>query len=185
VRSTFGLAAIGIGLGGLLLTGCHSAGPYGHSRVYSPLDAEEEALHGAKSYDPVMVQREPLKWKGKPVNVFGVVKSRNDGAGGAAYLTLSVRVLEPRNLCDTEDEDTCRVTVSEREHAVVHAQVRLESADHIGQDSVGAGSLVRIVGVLGDELDNNDGMPVLRATYYRHWPRDYYVTTAARSHMRR
>jgi hypothetical protein len=185
VRLTFGLAAIGLGLGGLPLAGCHSAGPYGHSRVYSPLDAEEEALHGAKNYDPVMVQREPLKWKGKPVNVFGVVKSRNDGAGGAAYLTLSVRVLEPRNLCDTEDEDTCRVTVSEREHAVVHAQVRLESADHIGQDSVGAGSLVRIVGVLGDELDTNDGMPVLRATYYRHWPRDYYVTTAARSHMRR
>jgi hypothetical protein len=184
VRTTFRLA-IGICLFGLLFAGCHSAGQYGHSRVYSPLDAEEEALVGAKNYDPVMVQREPLKWKSKPVNVFGVVKTRNDGSAGAAYLTLSVRVLEPRNLCDTEDEDTCRVTVSEREHAVIHAHVKLESADHIGEHSIGSGSLVRIIGVLGDEVDTNDGMPVLRATYYRHWPRDYYVTTAARTHMRR
>ena len=123
----------GIGFSWLGLAGCHSAGPYGHSRTYTPLDEEEDALRGAKNYDPVMVQREPLKWKGKPVNVFGVVKSRNDGTCGAAYLTLSVRTLEPRNLCDTEDEDTCRVTVSDREHAVIHAQVKLDSDDHIGR----------------------------------------------------
>jgi hypothetical protein len=175
----------GIGFFWLALASCHSAGPYGHSRTYSPLDAEEDALQGAKDYDPVMVQREPLKWKGKPVNVFGVVKSRNDGSAGAAYLTLSVRTLEPRNLCDTEDEDTCRVTVGDREHAVIHAQVKLDSDDHIGQLSVGQGSLVRIIGELGDEVDPNDGMPVLRASYYRHWPRDYFVTTADREHMRR
>ena len=182
---TLRLVLLGIGLSGLGIAGCYSAGPYGHSRVYSPLDAEEHALVGAKNYDPVMVQRQPLAWKGKPVNVFGVVKTRNDGSAGAAYLTLSVRVLEPRNLCDTEDEDSCRVTVSEREHAVIHAQVKLDSADNIGQLSVGSGSLVRVIGVLGDEVDTNDGMPVLRASYYRHWPRDYFVTTADRTHMRR
>jgi hypothetical protein len=184
VRSRIALAlAFGLGLG--LVAACHSPGPYGHSRVYSPLDEEEDALKGAKTYDPVMVQRMPAKWRGKPVDVFGLVRSRNDGTAGAAYLTLSVRTLEPRNLCDAEDEDTCRVTVSEREHAVIHAQVKLDSDDHIGETSVGSGSLLRVIGVLGDEVDPNDGMPVLRASYYRHWPRNFFVTTADRENMRR
>jgi hypothetical protein len=149
------------------------------------IDEEEDALKGAAAYDPVMVQRMPAKWRGKPVDVFGLVRSRNDGSAGAAYVTLSVRSLEPRNLCESEDEDSCRVTVSEREHAVIHAQVKLDSDDHIGEHSVGSGSLLRVIGVLGDEVDPNDGMPVLRATYYRHWPRNFFVTTADRQNMRR
>jgi len=169
----------------LLSAGCHSAGPYGHSRTYTPLDEEETAASSAKDYDPVMAKRIPAQWKGKPTSVFGVVKSRNEGKSGAAYLALSVRTLESRNLCDTEDEDTCLVTVSEREHAVLHAQVKLSGGDELGQHSVGQGSLVRVIGVIGDDVDPNDGSPVLRATYYRHWPRNFYATTADREHMRR
>jgi hypothetical protein len=165
--------------------GCHSAGPYGYSRSYVALAAEESAEAGAKTYDPVMVQRTPAEWKGKRVSVFGVVKTRTEGSGGAAYLTLSVRSLEARNLCDSEDEDSCRVTVSEREHAVIHAHAKLEAEDEIGQKSVGPGSLVRVIGVIGDDVDQNDGMPVLRANYYRHWPRNFFVTTADRANMRR
>jgi len=185
IRSAVRGFLISLGLGGVLLSACHSPGPYGHSKVYSPLDSELTALHGAKAYDPVMVQRQPADWRGKPVDVFGLVRSRNDGTGGAAYVTLSVRTLEPRNLCESEDEDSCRVTVSEREYAVVHAQVKLDAADNIGEHSVGQGSLLRVIGVLGDEVDSNDGMPVLRASYYRHWPRNFYVTTADRENMRR
>ena len=169
----------------LLCAACHSAGPYGHSRTYTPLDEEESAAGAAKEYDPIMAKRIPTDWKGKPTSVFGVVKSRTEGQGGAAYLTLSVRTLETRNLCDTEDEDTCRVTVSEREHAVLHAQVKLSGGDELGEHSVGQGSLIRVVGVIGDDVDQNDGTPVLRATFYRHWPRNFYVTTADREHMRR
>ncbi|MGH8311365.1 MAG: hypothetical protein ACRETX_16430, partial [Steroidobacteraceae bacterium] len=98
---------------------------------------------------------------------------------------ISVRTLETRNLCDTEDEDTCRVTVSEREHAMLHALVKLSAGDELGEHSVGQGSLIRVIGVIGDDVDQNDGTPVLRATYYRHWPRNFYVTTADREHMRR
>ena len=168
-----------------LATGCYSAGPYGYSRTYTPLDEEEDATKGAKEYDPVMAQRSPDEWKNKKLSVFGIVKTRNPGPGGASDLTISIRTLEPRNLCDTGDEDTCRVTVSEREHAVLHALVKLTDEDDIGNVSVGAGSLIRVVGTLSDSVDSNDGTVVLRATYYRHWPRNFYVTTADRTHMRR
>jgi len=169
----------------LTAAGCHSPGLYGHSRVYSPLDQEEAALKNAKEYDPVMAQRAPDEWKGKTVSLFGVVSARNAGTGGNAALKLSMRTLETRNLCETTSEDSCRVTVSDREHAVVHARVKLTGDDDIGTNSVGVGSLVRVVGTISDSVDPNDGAPVLQAVYYRHWPRGFYVTTAAREHMRR
>jgi hypothetical protein len=98
---------------------------------------------------------------------------------------LSVRTLEPRNLCESSDDDSCRVTVSEHEHAIVHALLRLSSEDDIGEHSVGPRSLVRVIGTVTDEVDQSDGEPVLKAKFYRHWPRDFYVTTADRSYMRR
>ena len=167
-----------------VLCACSSAGPYGHSRTYSPLDAESSALEGATEYDPVMATRNPEKRQGKTISLFGVVMQRDSGDAGTAYVKLSVRTLEPRNLCDADDEDTCRTTVSDREHAVVHAQLKLSGDDDLGRYSVGVGSLVRIVGRLTDDYDQ-DGTPVFRASYYRHWPRGFYVTTADRDHMRR
>jgi hypothetical protein len=47
------------------------------------------------------------------------------------------------------------------------------------------GALVRVIGKLNDDVDKNDGAPVLVANYYRHWPRNYFVTTASRDHMLR
>jgi hypothetical protein len=173
------------GLAGLVLCACSSAGPYGYSRAYSALDEEEDAVENATEYDPVMAQRERDTWKQKQVMLFGLVTSRKEGAGGAAYLTLSMRTLAERNLCDDFDEETCRVTVSDREHAVVHALAKLKGDDQIGKLSVGPGSLVRVVGKLSDNVDNVDGLAVVEVQYYRHWPRDYFVTTAASSHMRR
>ena len=167
------------------LSACHSPGQYGFSRAYTPLDEEQEAVVKAKEFDPVMAQRSPDEWQGKPVSLFGIVKNRTAGPGGRADLTLSVRRLEPRNLCDSEDESSCRVTVSDREHAVVHALVKLSADDDIGKLSVGAGSLLRVVGPISDDVATGDGTPVIRADYYRHWPRNYFVTSADRSHMRR
>lgn len=168
----------------LVALGCSSPGAYGHSRVYSPLDEEETATKSAKEYDPVMAQRSPDEWKGKSVWLFGVVKARNPGPGGAADLTLSMRTLETRNVCESSSEDSCRVTVGDREHAVVHALVKLVGEDDVGQNSAGVGSLFRVVGTISDSVNPNDGGPVIRATYYRHWPRGFYVTTAAREQMR-
>jgi hypothetical protein len=44
---------------------------------------------------------------------------------------------------------------------------------------------VRVIGSLTDAVDKNDGTPVITANYYRHWPRNYFVTDADRDHMRR
>jgi hypothetical protein len=139
----------------------------------------------ATEYDPVMTQRDPEAWRKKRVMLFGVVTARGAGPGGGAYLTLGVRRLEPRNLCENaNDDDSCRVTVSDRDFGVLHAVVALASEDDFGPNSVGAGSLVRLVGTFGEELDANDGTAVLRASFYRHWPRKFYVTRASAIHMR-
>ncbi len=166
-----------------LLSGCSSAGPYGYSRTYSPLDAEEDAAEGAREYDPVMAERDKAEWKKGKLSLFGIVGKRTEGPGGMAYVTLSVRTLEARNLCEELDEQTCRVTVGEREFAVVHALLKLAPSDDIGSKSLNRGSLVRVVGKLTDEVDPEDGTPVVKAEYYRHWPRNFFVTTASRPDM--
>lgn len=168
-----------------LAAACASGGPYGYSRTYEPADGEEDAAEDAVPYDPIMVRRRPQDWTRKNVTLFGVVKSRREGSRGAAYLTLGMRTLQDRNLCESADEETCRVTVSDHEHAVVHALVRLAADDDIGKQRVGPGSLLRIVGKVTDQVDDGDGSRVIRATYYRHWPYREYVTTAARSYMLR
>jgi hypothetical protein len=166
------------------IVACSSPGPYGYSRAYSPLDAEAKASNGAREYDPVMAKRVPDEWKRSKVMLFGVVKARKDVAGGGTDLTLGMRALAERNLCDEADESTCRVTVSNREHATVHVLARLASGDDIGKFSVQIGSLVRVVGHLADDVAA-DGDVVVRADYYRHWPRGEFVTTADSDHMRR
>ncbi|MEI9937732.1 MAG: hypothetical protein WDO69_10985 [Pseudomonadota bacterium] len=167
----------------LLLLGCHSAGQYGFARSYQPLSAEKSAIEGAREFDPVMAERDKEEWKKATVTLFGVVKARSSDKSGGAYLTLSMRTLSDRNLCDDFDEDTCRVTVSEHEYATLHAIVKLTSEDEVGEHSVGTGSLLRVVGKLTDEVDPDDGASVLRVSYYRHWPRHFFVTTAMASGM--
>jgi hypothetical protein len=168
-----------------LASGCRGAGPYGHSPNYVPLADEETAIANAREYDPVMAQRQPEAWRALQVSLFGIVTNRSSGPAGGTYLTLSLRVLEARNLCDTaNDDDTCRVTVSDKDFGVIHVIAPLRPEDDVGQHSVGGGSLLRVVGKLGESVDSNDGAPVLRASYYRHWPRHYFVTKASAEHMR-
>lgn len=169
----------------LLLIGCRSAGPYGYAANYVATPDEEKAEAGAKPYDPVMYGRETESWRKAKVVLFGIVTSRTAGNGGAAYLTLSVRKLETRNLCsNANDEDTCRVTVSDHDFGVVHVLVALRPEDDLGEHSIGIGSLVRVIGQFGQDVDGNDGAPVMRAAFYRHWPRYFFVTRASADTMR-
>lgn len=168
-----------------LICACSSGGKYGFSRTYSPLDAEERAAQGSETYDPVMARRLPGEWHAKQVNAFGVVLARNEGRDGLTDLTLSLRRLAARNLCDSGDENSCRVTVSDQELGRLHALVRLEQSDTVGSERVQPRSLVRVVGKLEDQPSKEDGSDVLVASYYRHFPAAYYVTDQARSYMRR
>lgn len=165
------------------LPACSSSGPYGYSRTYAALGAEADAADGAREYDPVMAERDKAAWRKNRTSLFGVVLKRVPGPSGLAYVTLSLRTLEVRNLCEALDEQTCRVTVSEHEFAIVHAQLKLAPSDDLGEKSLNRGSLVRVVGKLTDDVDRDDGGVVLRADYYRHWPRNFFVTTASRSGM--
>jgi hypothetical protein len=167
----------------VLLSACSSAGPYGYSRTYAPLSAEDDAAEGAREYDPVMAERDKADWKKAKVSVFGIVTKRAEGPSGMAYVTLSVRTLEVRNLCEQLDDQTCRVTVGEHEFAIVHALLKLSPGDDIGDKSLNRGSLVRVLGKLTDDVDPDDGTVVMKADYYRHWPRHFFVTTASRPDM--
>jgi hypothetical protein len=168
-----------------LLPACRGAGPYGYAPRYVATSEEEAAQESVREYDPVMFGREPDAWRKTRTTLFGVVRGRAAGAGGRAHLTLSVRRLEPRNLCsNANDDDTCRVTVTDRDFGVVHALVALRPEDDVGEKSIGVGSLVRVIGQFGDDVDGSDGAPVIRATFYRHWPRHFYVTSSRSDVMR-
>jgi len=165
--------------------GCSSAGPYGFSRSYSPLGPEEAALQGSDHYDPVMAKRLPDEWRSKKLDVFGIVLARGEGREGLADLTLSVRRLAARNLCEDASEDSCRVTVGDQELARVHALVKLSQNDNVGNERVQPRSLLRVVGKLEDQANKDDGSDVLLSEFYRHWPAAYFVTEQARSYMKR
>jgi hypothetical protein len=166
----------------LFAFGCHSGGPYGHSIEYAPLDEEETAVEGALEYDPVMAAREPRKWSAEKVMLFGIVERRKKSQGADVELSLSLRTLSSRNLCDEGGEDTCRVTVSDHEYGKIVAHVRLSPDDDIGMQRVAINSLLRVVGKL--KFDGQTPTSI-EASYYRHFPRNEYVTTAARSYMQR
>lgn len=168
----------------LWAAGCGGAGAYGHAPRYVELDDETTAATGAREYDPVMAERQPEQWRQAKVALFGVVDRREVGPGGQAKLTLSVRRLEPRNLCDSEtDPDTCRVTVSDKDFGVVTVLASLRGDDDVGPRSVGPRSLLRVVGTIGQDVSST-GSLVLHASWYRHWPPFYYVTRASAREMK-
>jgi hypothetical protein len=173
-----------LSLAALSAFACSSAGPYGYSRTYSPLGAEQDALQGSERYDPVMARRLPAEWHNKKLDVFGVVLGRAEGRDGLTDLTLSVRRLAARNLCEDASEDTCRVTVGDQELARLHVLVSLGQSDSLG-NGVQPRSLLRVVGKLEEQTNKDDGSDVLLATYYRHWPAAEFVTEQARSYLRR
>jgi len=171
-------------LGLAVAAGCGS-GLYDHSPMYIPLSGEEKAAANAREYDPVMYQRQPQEWHAHPTSLFGVVTNRGTGPAGGAYVTLSVRRLEPRNLCENaNDQDSCRTTVSDHDFGVTHALLALAPEDDIGPHSIGIGSLLRVVGTFEESADPADGSPIVHATYYRHWPRYFFVTRSSARDMR-
>ena len=184
-RSSWSVLVVLVAGAGIVVGGCRSGGPYGYAAQYAPTSDEQSATVGTREHDPVMYGREPEAWRKSKVALFGIVSGRAPGPGGAAYVTVSLRKLATRNLCtNAADEDTCRVTVSDRDFGVVHLLAALRPEDDMGEHSLGIGSLVRAVGMFGEDVDPADGAPVLRASFYRHWPRFFYVTRSSADLMR-
>jgi hypothetical protein len=176
--------ALGLVLGVLVsIAGCGGGGPYGYSRSYSVLGEESPYFDRAteSSYEEVRRTRpeeQPF------ISWFGVVRGIEE-AGGHTRLALSLRAHQERHLCEGPGDDSCRVTVSEREIGTFTAIVDLRAADReAGPTRLQIGSLVRVYGRATEETDTNGG-PVLSTEWYRHWPPHYYVTTRASSTMRR
>ena len=168
----------------LSLLSCSGPDQYGFSRLYSPLTSEKVALKNATEYDPIMLQRFPQKWHRKQVQLFGIVKQSSQH-NGSTRLTLSLRSLATRNLCNTQEENTCRVTVGDREHVVIQTDLRPSQGSTADPNQIQPGSLVRVVGQI-TRFPKDPKVPALiAATYFRHWPKHFFVTTDASSYMLR
>ena len=98
---------------------------------------------------------------------------------------MLVRTHQDRHLCEDETEGSCRVTVSDRDGGPFSAVIALAPEDTAGENRVQTGSLLRVYGPLIPGQYDAQGGPVLRAQFYRHFPRGQYVTTAARGSWRR
>jgi hypothetical protein len=176
------IVALALALG-ISIAGCGGGGQYGYARSYAALGDEGPYLSRASeaSYEEVRRTRpeeQPF------ITWFGVVRGIEE-AGGRTRLALSLRAHQDRHLCEGPGDDTCRVTVSEREIGTFTALVTTRAEDRAeGPTRLQIGSLVRIYGTATADTDATGG-PVIDVEWYRHWPPHYYVTTRAASSMRR
>lgn len=182
-RSPSILATLALALG-LALGACGGGGPYSYARTYQPADGEQAYLSRASAAGVADVQR--ARPEDQPyVSWFGVVLDAPAVEGSTVRLHLSFRVLQERPLCSSEYDDSCRVTVSEREIGRFVAVVPLRPADlEESPTRLGPGSLVRVFGRSEGQIDDA-GDPIIVSDWYRHWPRNTFVTTAMSGRMRR
>jgi len=170
----------------LALTVSCGADRYGHSRTYTYWGDEERFARRARTdavYDEVV--RMPDRFLDQSITWFGIVTRVAPSAGGSMLVAMSLRAHQDRHLCADETEASCHVTINERDAGAFSARVRLSAEDAVGENRVQPGSLLRVYGVLMPGQTDANGGPVLRADFYRHWPRGQYMTTAAREVLRR
>jgi len=166
-----------------LLAACGGGGAYGYAPTYVPLSAEEDHLEAAVDLSYEEVRRDADGHRSTTLGWFGTVE-RLQVEGDRATVRLSLRTLAARNLCADETDGSCRVTVSDREGGTFTTTLTLRPEDREGEDKLWQGSLVRVYGRPSGDVNDEDGV-FLETTWYRHWPRGTYVTTAARGSMRR
>jgi hypothetical protein len=184
LRASVLLSSSLLSLLGLSLAACGGGGRYGYARAYEPIDGERAYME--RSVDASYEEVRRARPEEQPnVSWFGVVLGAPEISGGTARVRLSLRAHQERHLCATENADSCRVTVTERELGTFTAQIAIRPEDaSSGTDRLWQGSLVRVYGRSQGEEDAS-GDPVVVADWYRHWPRNTFVTTAMSGRMRR
>jgi hypothetical protein len=159
--------------------------PYGYAPEYVPLSDEEEYFEKGQMQSYEDVRRDPSSYGNAMITWFGIVEGVQPvGSNGEARIAMNLRFHQERHLCTDQFDSSCRVTISEKEGGPFSALVTLRSEDREGKDRVYAGSLIRVYGSAVPDYDDRGG-PVIKALYYRHWPRATYVTTGRRVNMRR
>jgi hypothetical protein len=158
---------------------------YGYARTYEPLSDEEVFHQKAETVSYEELRRDPNAYVRRLIGWFGVVtEAKTDPATGETRAAMELRFHQKRHLCADQFESSCRVTVSERSAGPFTAVVKLRPEDKEGKDRVYRGSLLKVYGSPDGDFDDEGG-PIIRAQYYRHWPRGTYVTTASTGVMRR
>jgi hypothetical protein len=159
-------------------------GQYGFARTYSPLASEQTHFDQAEEATYQDLLRDPRRFEKTEVGWFGTVDSVAQAPDGRARLTLKLRAHQARHLCSDDSRSSCRVTVSEAQLGVFTVDIALKPEEINGKERIWVGSLLKVYGTHSGEYSEETG-PVLKVSYYRHWPRGFYVTTAARGSMRR
>ncbi len=168
------------------LAGCASAGRYGYAREYVYLS--EERAYGDRADESAVydeVRRMPDRYGDRLLSWWGIVSDVETAANGAARVTLQLRTHQARHLCEDETDASCRVTINDRDGGSFTAVVTLSADDQAGENRVQPLSVMRIYGTVLQGDYNREGGPILRAQYYRHWPRGQYVTSSAAGALRR
>jgi len=167
----------------LLLCAC-SSNPYGYGPVYVP--TSEESSYLEKGVDPGYeeVRRDPSSHQQELIAWFGVVEDVQPAAAGQTRVVMTLHFHQERHLCSDQFDSSCRVTISDKAGGPFSALLTLRSEDREGRDRLYAGSLLKVYGHVMTEYDDRGG-PIIRADYYRHWPRGAYVTTLRAGNMRR
>jgi hypothetical protein len=164
--------------------GACGGGQYGFARTYSPLASEQTHFDQAEEATYQDLLRDPRRFAKTEVGWFGTVSNVAAAADGRARLTLNLRAHQARHLCAEDSRSSCRVTVSEAQLGVFTVDLALKPDEINGKERIWVGSLLKVYGTHSGEYSEETG-PVLNVSYYRHWPRGLYVTTAARGSMRR
>ena len=157
---------------------------YGHDREYVPAADEEQYFESVTEVSYEEVRREPQAFSGRTLGWFGVVSAVEKLPSGEIKVALELRFHQPRHLCSDKSDSSCRVTVSEREGGPFSTTLTLAREDQSGPEKLNVGSLVKVYGAPTGEYDDRGG-PMLKTSYYRHWPHGAYVTTTGSVTMRR
>jgi hypothetical protein len=166
------------------LLGC-GGNPYGYAHYYLPLDDEES--YAARAVEPPYtdVVRDPGAFTEQTIGWFGVVREVVPQEDGSVLVRMSQRPHIDRHLCSGRSDDSCRVTISERDAGPFSVRLRLRpGGDAEGVNRVQRESLLKIYGRPSGDYDSTGG-PILSVDYYRHWPRGQYLDTTAQALMRR
>lgn len=167
------------------VVGCGAGGGrFGYARQYEATTAEEPYYERAVQVSYEEVRRQPEAYEEHTLAWFGNVTKIDKNAGGTWTVGLELRFHQPRHLCRDHSGDSCRVTVSTKVGGPYSATLTPHNEDMAGKYQLQVGALIKVYGTPTGEFDDNGG-PIIAATYYRHWPVGTFVSTGGSSRMRR